>query len=259
MNRTRSLLFVPSEERRLTKIGQTNADAYIIDLEDSISTEDKDNALQRTIFFLRSCKADNLFVRINKDRYNIELDALRSFNVGIMLPKFESERDYLEAKEELKNHNVIALIETPRALLNADTIAGIQWISALAFGAEDFTDAANIANDVSTLATPKQMLVLAAKANHKKVFDTPCFFIHNDETLNDELHQAVNLGFDGKLAIHPRQVDRINKAFQLNDPKYIKHVIEVYESFGNVVCDIDGRVYEKLHIERLKKTLIDLD
>lgn len=259
MNGIRSLLFVPAEERRLAKIGRTNADAYIIDLEDSISANDKDSALRRTVLFLESRKLDTIFVRINKHRYMRELETLKKFNVGFMLPKIESELDYIEAEEVLKNHKVIALIESPRALLNADSIAGVQWVSALAFGAEDFTIKANMANDVSTLAIPKQLLALAAKANHKMVYDTPCFFIHSDEVLDIELQQGVNLGFDGKLAIHPWQVDTINNAFQLSDPEYIRHVISVYESSGNTVCDIDGRVYEKLHIERFKKMLVDID
>lgn len=259
MDRIRSLLFVPAEERRLAKIGRTNADAYIIDLEDSISANDKDSALQRTVLFLESCKLDTVFVRINKHRYAMELETLNRFNVGFMLPKMESEFDYIEAEEVLKNHKVIALIETPRALLKADSIAGVQWVSALAFGAEDFTVAANMANDVGTLAMLKQLLALAAKANHKMVYDTPCFFIHSDEALGTELQQGVNLGFDGKLAIHPRQVDMINNAFRLSDPEYVRHVISMYESSGNAVCDIDGRVYEKLHIERFKKMLIDID
>lgn len=259
MNGIRSLLFVPAEERRLAKIGQTNADAYIIDLEDSISANDKDSALRRTALFLGSCKLDTIFVRINKHRCMMELETLKRFNVGFMLPKIESELDYIEAEGILKDHKVIALIETPRALLNADSIASVQWVSALAFGAEDFTIAANMANDVSTLAISKQLLVLAAKANHKKVYDTPCFFIHSEEVLDTELQQGVNLGFDGKLAIHPRQVDTINNAFRLSDPEYIRYVISVYESSRNAVCDIGGRVYERIHIERFKKMLIDAD
>lgn len=259
MSGFKSLLFVPAEERRLSKIGQTSADAYIIDLEDSISTEDKETALKRTVDFLEAAEADNLFVRINKPRYPAELKSLAGFGVGFVLPKIESEKDYAQAEEVLRKHPVIALIETPRALLNVDTIAGIGWVSALAFGAEDFTAAANMLNDVTTLAVPKQLLVLAAKANRRKVYDTPCFSIRSDETLQTELQQAVNLGFDGKLAIHPRQTDAINRAFMLTDADYIRHVIQTYEASGNAVCDIDGRVYEKFHIDRLKKMLPDAE
>ena len=96
MKGIRSLLFVPAEERRLNKIGQTGADGYVIDLEDSMSDADKDAALQRTVRFLGVCKAKNIFVRVNRGRYETEMKALRRFDIGFMLPKIETIRGYIE-------------------------------------------------------------------------------------------------------------------------------------------------------------------
>lgn len=255
MQGIRSLLFVPAEERRLAKIGKTNADAYIIDLEDSIAQEDKEEALNRTVGFLRTCGAENLFVRVNRTRYRIELEALDHFRVGFMLPKIESEADYESAQGILKKHRIIALIETATGVVNSNSIASIPWVTALAFGAEDFTVATNISNDTESLFVPKSLIALAAKSNQKKVYDTPCFHIKDIGVLNSELLQAMKLGYDGKLAIHPSQIDFINEAFKLLDPDYIKRIIKIYESSGNSVCEINGKVYEKLHIDRLKRML----
>ena len=248
-------MFVPAEDSRLAKIGNTNADAHIIDLEDSIAQKDKDLALERTVRFLGNCGLSNLFVRINRSRYKIELDALKQFSVGFMLPKIESESDYGDAEEILLEHRAIALIESAPALINSNRIAAIPWVTAVAFGAEDFTAATNISNDTESLFVPKSMLALAAKANHKKVYDTPCFRVHDEDALSSELQQAIKLGYDGKLAIHPSQTETINRAFRLIDSDYIRYVIDVYESSGNAVCVIDGRVYEKLHIDRLRNVL----
>lgn len=250
-----SLLFVPAEERKLAKIGKANADAYIIDLEDSIASEEKDMALQRTVEFLTGCDIENLFVRVNHHRFMIEIEALRQFNVGLMLPKIENGSDYSEAEDCLTGKTNIALIESPSALMNANTIASIPWVTALAFGAEDFTVAACMANTAENLFVPKSLLSLAAKANHKKVYDTPCFQLQDERAFHMELQQALNLGFDGKLAIHPKQVEQINNAFMVTDPDHIRRIIEEYESSGKSVCEIDGRVYEKLHIDRLRKML----
>ncbi len=257
MKKIRSLLFVPAEEKRLVKIGQTNADAYIIDLEDSISVEDKEEALKRTEDFLSGNRIKNIFVRINRQQYRIELDRLKKFDVGYMLPKIESEDDYHQAADILNKRRVIALIETPRALLNANNIAAVPWITALAFGAEDFTVATSIRNGLDTLMVPKIMLSLAAKANGKEAYDTPCFFLQDDRSFENELQQAIDLGFDGKLAIHPKQIDGINHAFRHIDYQDAKHIIEAYEVSGKAVCEIDGMVYEKLHIDKLRKTVID--
>ena len=257
MKGIRSLLFVPAETSKLKKIGLCNADAYIIDIEDSIAEEDKDVALERTKEFLSNQEVNDIFVRINKQRYKEDIKVLKSFNIGFMLPKIESETDYIDVVDILSEHKVIALIETPRALLNSSNIASLSWISALAFGAEDFTAATNMLNRKDNLAVAKNMLVFAAKAYGKKVYDTPCFQIKNEEMLHEELQQTLNLGFDGKLAIHPAQVEKINHAFMAKDPSYIRHLINVYESSRQAVCEIDGRVYEKLHIDRLKRILTE--
>lgn len=256
MNSIRSLLFVPAEDKRLAKIGMTNADAYIVDLEDSIGEEFKDEALRRTVEFLKSCNTKNVFVRINKHRREKELNALGVFNVGYVLPKFQDSSDYSDVSDYFRDCNVIALMESPRAIMNANSIAAISWIDALAFGAEDFTVTSGMKNSCEYLFVSKSILALSAKANGKKVFDTPCFQLMGDEALKLELEQSVNLGYDGKLAIHPKQIDRINHAFQLNNPEYAKHVIERFEASGLAVCEIDGRVYEQMHINRLKERLL---
>ena len=255
MQGIRSLLFVPAEERRLAKIGKTDADAYIIDLEDSIAQEDKEEALNRTVDFLRTYNAGNLFIRINRARYETELNALDQFHVGFMLPKIECESDYGAATVILKGHKVIALIESAAGVVNSNLIASIPWVTALAFGAEDFTVATNISNDTESLSVPKSLIALAAKANQKIVYDTPCFHIKDEGLLNSELQQALKLGYDGKLAIHPSQIDSINDAFRVLNPMYVRKVIKEFEASGTAVCEIDGRVYEKLHIDRLKRML----
>ena len=256
MEGVRSLLFVPAEEKKLAKIGIVNADAYIIDLEDSIPQKNKDMALERTLEFLRTCDIENLFVRINRSRYFMELEVLDQFHIGFVLPKVESKTDYNKAKNILQKHRVIALIESAVGVINSNSIASIPWVTALAFGAEDFTMATNISNDIDSLVVPKSMLALAAKANQKMIYDTPCFFINDEEILGSELSQAVKLGYDGKLAIHPAQIDLINSAFIPLEKEYAKYIIKEFESSGDAVCEIDGRVFEKLHIDRFKKMIM---
>ncbi len=252
----RSLLFVPAEERRLAKVGRMNADAYIIDLEDSIGEDRKDEALRRTVGFLKAYgPIDNLFVRINKERRLLELDALKPYPVGIMLPKIETCSDYSDMENALNDKPVIALIETPRALYNAGTIAATPWIDTLAFGAEDFTAAASMRNSWDNLFVFKSLLSLAAKTHGKRVYDTPCFHLADETLFNSELEQAVDLGFNGKLAIHPKQIDKINLAFLPHDRDYMQYLVSVYESSGKAVCEIDGTVYEKMHIDRMRRML----
>lgn len=252
-----SILFVPAEEKRLSKIAVLNADAFIIDLEDSISDEHKDEALATVVAFLDKFdfSLTTIFVRINKHKRRLELEELQKYPVGIMLPKFEESIDYSDVESYLSNKETIALIETPKALCNASVISNISWIDALAFGAEDFTANANILNVYDNLYVPKYMLSLAAKAYNKLVFDTPCFKLDDVSILEAELKQAVKLGYNGKLAIHPKQIDVINTAFSMNNKESLMRIVEIYEKSGKAVCEIDGSVYEKMHIDRIKRNL----
>ena len=258
MKKYRSLLFVPAEDKYLAKIGKANADAYIIDLEDSISDVNKKAALQRTCIFLESYDKNNLFVRINKDRYLEELKDLSMFRVGIVLPKIQSYDDYYNAEYLLNDRQVIALLETPRAMVNLNSIAAIKWIDALAFGAEDYTVATGMLNTYDNLTVIKNLLVLSARAYGKLIFDTPCFQLKDEQVLEAELRQAINLGFDGKLAIHPEQVEPINSVFDNKDIERNKEIVAIFEKSGKAVCEIDGKVYEQLHINKIKEKYVNV-
>lgn len=246
-----SILFVPAEDRRLEKIGATEADAYIIDLEDSIDGDGKDAALERTAAFLQTHGADGIFVRINKDRREREINALGKFGTGFVLPKFDGADDYADAACAFDGRPVVALIESPKALMNAAEISALPWVTALALGAEDLTAAAGMKNTYENLALPKTLLALSAKANGKPVYDTPCFRLGDSRILEAECAQAADLGFDGKLAIHPKQLPAINAAFRVKDRERLTRIVEIYRSSGKAVCEIDGVVYEKLHIDRI--------
>ena len=143
-----------------------NADAYIIDLEDSIPENEKEEALNRVILFLNGLTpASNIIVRINSNHAKRELLTLSSFsNLGFMLPKFEKNNPYNEFKEVFKGHFTIALVESPKAIVELQDICRFEYLDALAFGAEDYTAKANMENNIDYLFFQKSMLVTYAKA-----------------------------------------------------------------------------------------------
>lgn len=253
----KSLLFVPAKDKMLAKIPQMNADAFIIDLEDSIPEEEKEEALNRTVTFISGlASAANIIVRINSNHAERELFKLSGFSeIGFMLPKYEKSNPYNEHKDLLQGHYTIALIETPSALINLDDITQVDYLNALAFGAEDYTAKVNMENNIDYLAFQKSMLVTYAKARELQVFDTPSFKLDNEAEFEREVKNAVSLGFDGKMAISPKHIQFINESFGTSDLDYLKSVISRYEADGNAVVVIDGKVYEKMHINRFKKII----
>lgn len=253
----KSLLFVPAKDKMLAKIPQMNADVFIIDLEDSIREEEKEEALNRTIKFISGLtSSSNIIVRINSNHASRELSKLAEFSdIGFMLPKYEKINPYGQYKDILKGHYSIALIETPSALVDLSDITNVGYLNALAFGAEDYTAKVNMENNVDNLVFQKSMLVTYAKARGLQVFDTPSFKLDNEAEFEREVKNSVSLGFDGKMAISPKHIQFINDSFGSSDFEYMKYVIAKYEADGNAVVVIDGKVYEKMHINRFKRII----
>ena len=249
----KSMLFVPAKEKMLSKVGTFEADAYILDLEDSIAPEEKESALQRVDAFLAKGGNTRIYARLNSDRYKQELALLDKYDVGFMLPKFERSSDY--QSEAFERHDILAIIETPLGLVNIEQIVTLTWVNAIVFGAEDFTAAVNMVDDDKYLGWQKSRVVTYAKAYKKRVYDTPSFSLDDLAAIKAETELSAAMGFDGKMSINPKQVPFINNAFKGQDIDYLKSVVSRYEADGGAVVVIDGRVFEKMHINRFKKII----
>ena len=250
------LLFVPAKDNTLAKVIGCGY-PIIIDLEDSIPIVDKEIALTKVCSFIGQYKTSDsiIYVRINKDRMEQELVILSSYEIGYMIPKCEDAAFLTKYAGLLQNHAVIALIETPAGVLHAEEIANSPLVSAIAFGAEDFTACMNMVPSVDSLMPIKLKIVMSAKMYHKAVYDTPCFSLGNDDLLERDVESSVKLGFDGKLAIHPKQMDVIQKCFSNHDVTFYQNIINEYEKRGGGVQIIDGKIYESMHINRFKKII----
>lgn len=254
--KNRSLLFIPAKEKTLSKLGQFGSDQYIVDLEDSISEMDKERALQETVRVLKNTNIQQVYVRLNKPRYQEEASQLASIEgLGFMLPKFEQVIEYQDLSDIWSKHPVIALIETPKGIINIDEIAKCSWIDSIAFGAEDYTATVNMENSYMKLLYQKSVLITYAKAYKKKVYDTPSFQLNNIDKMTEEIKDSVSLGFDGKLAIHPKQIEIINSSFSAYDIDYLKKVVNAYEQQEEAILVYDGKPYEKMHIARFKRII----
>lgn len=253
----KSLLFIPAKEKMLQKIGTFGADVYIIDLEDSIGSEDKENALERAKRLLSDAASkERIVVRLNADRAEMELSELACFRkIGFMLPKFESPLQYDSLKDQLCSHFVIALVETPMGIVNIREIAACEWVDAIAFGAEDYTAKANMQNEEQYLVYPKGCVVAYAKAYGKMAFDTPSFKLNDRELFEAEVRNSVAMGFDGKLSISPKHIAYINEQFGICDIDLLRRIVCQYESSSEAVMVLDGKVYEKMHIDRMKRII----
>jgi len=252
----KSFMFVPSKPKMLEKIAASEADACIIDLEDSISESDKEQALEDACGFLATKPEKTIYIRLDGNHLEEELRKLCTFSfAGYMIPKFEASHDYDSYTFYFEGKDIIALVETPKGIANIKEIASSPIVTMIAFGAEDFTSSIGMKNCAETLNYARSAIVTYGKAFGKPVIDTPSFIIDDLEFLEKEIQVAVDMGFDGKLSIHPRQVSKINELFQLYDLDSIKGIVAQYEAVGQAVLKIDDKVYEKMHIAHFKRIL----
>lgn len=224
----RSVLFSPGDQPSLMRNApESGADVVVFDLEDAVAPDRKDHARDAVNGVLTDEGFDpdcEVCVRVNPTGIaaDDDLDAVLAGepNVdSVMLPKVADAEDVETFGALLDEHGadipVIALVESAAGILHAETIAASKRTDALAFGAEDL--AADIGATRTTKGTEvlhaREHVVLAASAAGIEAIDTIYADFEDSTGLAEETGFAIDLGYDGKMAIHPSQVDVINDAF----------------------------------------------
>jgi len=269
----RSLLFVPGNNPGMIQSADVfGADGVIFDLEDSVHIYEKDNARNLVGSFLANhpIRPAKIVVRINSfdSPYVIaDLEAIVSDRIDyILLPKATA-KDLKQLDEHLteiekktgmqKTIGVIPLIESAASLVEAKNIAFCPRVEAMMLGAEDFTADMGITRTKKgdELAYPRAKLAVICKAYDILAIDTPFTDVNDDLGLRDDALTAMNLGFTGKAAIHPRQVGIINNVFSPTEEKitWAKRVMEAKKDAdkkGFGVFSLDGKMIDKPVIAR---------
>lgn len=226
----------------LRKAPATGADVIIFDLEDAVAPARKDEARE----VVRDVLADPEFdpdcevcVRVNASQsaYSDDLEAILDATGApdrdgaaddlrldsLMLPKVESAADVRSLEDELGRRGdsvpVFALIENAAGVLAAPEIAAVPATDALVFGAEDLSADIGASRTVegTEVLYARERVVLAAAAQECLAIDTLVTDFDDEQALRDDTAFALQLGYDGKLAIHPAQVDPINETFTPSD------------------------------------------
>lgn len=254
----RSLLFIPANEKMAMRIEKNQADAVILDLEDSIKEEYKEESLERVCEFLKTVQTNkDIFVRTNLQSARREIKKLEnSYIKGVMIPKVEDVK-FIDDVAEYSDIKIIVLIESPKGVVNIEQILSRKNVISIAFGAEDYTSMYNIYNSNNFLSYAKSRLVNYAKCYNKPVYDTISRNIYLENEYRKEVKLSKQYGFDGKLAIHPIQVSVINEVFNFDKKNNYYKIIELYEKSKDGVVFFEGELYEKPHIEAMKKILFD--
>ena len=277
----RSLLFVPGNRSdMLAKAAALTPDAFVPDMEDSVPVEEKAHARDVTASFLPQLVQGGSWVipRVNAlETGLLEADlaaVVGPHSYGVSVGKIYTPRDVeiisdILARLELKGGlpvgqtKLVLWLETAMAIVHAyDICVSSPRIVGVAFGAEDLTHDMGIERtaDDSEVAVPRSLMCVAARAANVLALDTPYFLFRDPEGLQHNALASKKIGFKGKFAIHPSQLDIINATFSPSpaDIDYARRVVAAFEEAeraGKGSTSLDGKVVDVPVVKRARALL----
>jgi citrate lyase subunit beta / citryl-CoA lyase len=272
----RSVLYMPGSNARAQEKAKTlPADGLILDLEDATAPDAKAEARNLV------CQAvtgggygrRELIIRVNGlDTPWGRDDVMAASKAGpdaILLPKVESV-DHVRELEALMQQSgapekttIMCMMETPLGILNAQSIAGSsKRLSCLVLGTSDLTKDLHAAHTPMRLPmlTSLGICLLAARAHHLAVLDGVYLDLDDEAGFRESCVQGLELGFDGKTLIHPKQVGPCNEVFSPSEEEVARarKIIQAYEAAereGKGVVLVDGKLVENLHVASARRLL----
>ena len=272
MTEPRSWLFVPADsEKKITKALDSDADAIIFDLEDSVAQAMKAVARDVLRSLLKRSGGPQWWVRINPlgsehFRDDLELIALADIH-GVVLPKAESGADVTELAHRTGNIPVHAIVtETAVSLFGllsyrepGSPLAAMSW------GAEDLSAALGATSKYDesgelsfTYNLARSLCLAGAVAAGVQPVDGVFADFKNEKGLKREAEAARRDGFTGKLAIHPAQVPVINAAFTPSpeDVAYAEEIVAAFEAHPDAgVLSVGGKMVDRPHLVQARRVL----
>lgn len=261
----KTYLFVPGNRpERFDKACAAGADAVILDLEDAVAPTAKSQAREAIVTWLN--KGGQAYVRVNAADtpwYQQDIASLRGVQnlLGIVVPKAERIESLTELSRELNdNITLLPLIETAAAFGNLIALARVPKVERLMFGTIDFQVDTGIRGDGDELVYFRSQLTLASRiAGIAAPVDGVTIVIDDPKALRQDTTRARNLGFRGKLCIHPKQLEHVYAAFR-PDPEEVawaQRVMSAIQKNDGSAISVDGKMVDAPVISRAQNILRD--
>src|SRR5437868_459321 len=272
----RSVLYMPgANTRALEKARSLPADALIFDLEDAVAPDAKEAARTNVVLAAESKAYGRREIAIRCNGLatawgEADIAAIAASGAdAILVPKVESAAEVthvvslLDAAGAPQTMAVWAMMETPKAILRAEEIAGSHPRLALfVMGTND------LVKDMRARHTPARLPLvtalglgmLAARAHGLTILDGVYNDIQDAAGFRAVCQQGLEMGFDGKTLIHPSQVEPCNEIFapspaELEMAGKIVAAFRAAQAEGKGVVTVDGRMIENLHVEQAERAL----
>lgn len=257
----RSRLFVPADDSALvSQAAASAADGLILDLEDTVALEEKAHARDLAVDALREYPERSLSVRVNGVDSQFVVDDLTALVDGagehlreVWLPKVEraeqvSHVDWLLRSLERKaglnplHVSLLVLVETARGLEELSSISrASSRLTQMAFGIADLSGDLALqwpADGSEQLYVRSRIAVTSRAAGLSRPVDSVWPRLANEDGLRADCVAAKTLGFSGKFALAPSQVDVINQVFSPTAEE-VRQATQLLDAFSS--AERDGR------------------
>lgn len=271
----RSILSLPaSNERAIAKLPSLAMDGVILDLEDSVAESAKEDGRRNIRNFLaeRPLRDREIIIRVNdisSPHYTDDLSLVMDCQPdAVLLPKVKTADDILELagvladSEAPESLRIWAMMETPLAILNAGPIAETGRtaggrLDCLVVGLNDLRKDTGVPPDPERRFVMPWLMqtVLAAGAFGLTVLDSVSNDFRDLAPFEAECAQGRAMGFDGKMLIHPAQIEAANRHFrplpeEVAEAEAIIAAFSSPEAAGLNATSIDGKMVERLHYQQ---------
>lgn len=277
----RSLMFVPAHNKKLLQSSlKRDADVLLLDIEDSVPSNDKQKARDNIKEFVKQPEVKNkiIFPRVNdresgellKDVFQLTIPGI----TGFMYPKSKKKEDVyffgklLETIEYEKGipigtFKIIPLIETTGAVMNIKEIcSACDRVIAVAFGCEDFVTDLHGKHDPEgmSIITARNLISIGARSSGVIPIDTVHIKVHDLEDLEKNLIVGRNLGFEGMMVLNPKELPLVHQYYSPSEEevKWANEMLRLSkeaESEGKGVAVKDGKFIGPPMVKMAKEIL----
>ena len=270
----RSMLYMPGSNARALDKGRTLAcDSLIMDLEDAVAPDAKEQARDQIVAALSEggYGQREILVRTNgldtPWGYQDIVAAATSGAHGILLPKVEGPTTIHQVERIMESagapaeQTIWCMMETPLGILNAQDIgAASPRVGGFVMGTSDLAKDLHAAHtrERVPLQTSLTHCLLVARAYDLAIVDGVHLDLDDDDGFAYSCAQGRDMGFDGKTLIHPKTIAKANEVFgpSEDDVAWSKKIIEAFEAAqaeGKGVVVVDGKLVENLHVAEAKR------
>ena len=254
----RSVLFLPaSNPRAIAKAREAGADLVVLDLEDAVKAEDKDQARAAAVQAAATPWPMPVAIRVNgigTEWHSLDVDAVARSSADLAVVPRATSAHLAHNIAATVSKPILAMIETAAGVLAAAEIAS--EAAGLIAGTNDLRADLRLPLGAGrdAISAALQLIVLSARAAGLAVFDGVFNNLEDDDGFSKEAEDGRRLGFDGKSLIHPNQVAPCHRAFAPTVAE-IERAQALVSAFHGGAERFGNEMIERMHVEAAQRVL----